>query len=401
MELRDLQALVQPSDRKILLLVLDGLGGSPMEAGGPTALETAATPHLDGLLRRGGGGLHEPVAPGITPGSGPGHLALFGYDPLRYRIGRGVLEALGIGFELRDRDVAARGNFCTVDEDGVITDRRAGRISTGAARPLVERLDRIEVEGVEVKVRPVKEHRFLLVLRFPEPVEADVSDTDPGRPGQPPGEIRAAPEASGRAARAARAWLEGAREALSGREPANMVLLRGFSRRPDWPAFPEVWGVRSLAVAAYPMYRGVARLVGMDAVEVEDGLEPLAATLEEELPERDFVFLHVKGTDRAGEDGDFDRKVSIIEEVDALVPRLVDAGPDVVLVTGDHATPARMRSHSWHPVPFLLAGGPGPSARAERFGERECAGGMHGLRRGRELMPLAMARSGRLSRFGA
>jgi 2,3-bisphosphoglycerate-independent phosphoglycerate mutase len=401
MELRDLQALVQPSDRKILLLVLDGLGGLPMQPGGETALEAAATPNLDGLLRDGGAGLHEPVAPGITPGSGPGHLALFGYDPLRYRIGRGVLEALGVGFDLREGDVAARGNFCTVADDGTVTDRRAGRISTAEAAPLVERLDAVEVEGVEVLVRPVKEHRFLLVLRFPEPVEADLSDTDPGRPGEPPDEIRAASEASRRAARAARAWLEGARDELSGRDAANMVLLRGFARRPEWPTFPEIWGVRSLAVAAYPMYRGVARLVGMDAVAVEDDPEALAGTLESELPGRDFVFLHVKGTDRAGEDGDFDRKVTIIEEVDGLVPRLMEAGPDVVLVTGDHSTPARMRSHSWHPVPFLLAGGPGPSPRAERFGERECAAGMHGLRRGRELIPLAMARSGRLSKFGA
>lgn len=394
-------ALVQASDRKVVLLVLDGLGGLPMEPGGETELEAARTPELDGLARQGGCGLHEPVAPGVTPGSGPGHLALFGYDPLGYRVGRGVLEALGIGFDLEERDVAARGNFCTLDEHGRVADRRAGRISTAEARPLVEALDEIELEGVEAEVRVVKEHRFLLVLRFPEPTGAAVSDTDPGRPGESPGRPSSSDEASAPAARAARSWLEAARERLADREGADMVLLRGFSRPPDWPAFPEVFGMRALAVAAYPMYRGVARLVGMDAVAAGDGPDGAVSEAEARLGERDFVFVHVKGPDRAGEDGDFDRKVAIIEETDALVPRLLDAGGDVLLVTGDHSTPARLRSHSWHPVPFLLAGGSGRVGPVDSFGESACARGILGLRRGRELMPLAVARSGRLAKFGA
>ncbi len=401
MELRDVQDLVQASDRTLVLLVLDGLGGLPREDGGRTELEAARTPNLDHLARAGSAGLHEPVAPGVTPGSGPGHLALFGYDPLRYRIGRGVLEALGIDFELTDRDVAARGNFAALDDDGAVEDRRAGRISTEAARPMAEALDALEVEGAEVHVRPVKEHRFLLVLRFPEPVEADLADTDPGRPGESPGPVRAGSEASERAARAARAWLEAAREELSGRDGADTVLLRGFSTLPDWPRFPDVWGMRALAVAAYPMYRGAARLVGMDAAAVDGGIGPLVDELERRIGDHDFVFLHFKDTDRAGEDGDFRRKVELIEEVDAAVPRLLDAGPDVVLVTGDHSTPSVMRSHSWHPVPFVLAGGSGRSGAAEGFGETECARGVHGVRRGRELMPLAVARTGRLGKYGA
>jgi 2,3-bisphosphoglycerate-independent phosphoglycerate mutase len=400
-ELRDVQDLVQASDRGLVLLVLDGLGGLPREAGGKTELEAARTPNLDHLARAGAAGLHEPVAPGVTPGSGPGHLALFGYDPLRYRIGRGVLEALGIGFELTDRDVAVRGNFATLDDDGAVADRRAGRISTEAARPLAEALDGLTVEGAEVHVRPVKEHRFLLVLRFPEPVEADLSDTDPGRPGDPPRPVRAGTEASERAARAARAWLEAAREELSSRDEADTVLLRGFATVPDWPRFPDVWGMRALAVAAYPMYRGAARLVGMDAVRVDGGVRPLVDELQDRTEAYDFVFLHFKDTDRAGEDGDFRRKVELIEEVDAAVPRLLDAGQDVTLVTGDHSTPSVMKTHSWHPVPFVVAGGRGRSGGAEGFGETECARGVHGLRRGRELMPLAVARTGRLSKYGA
>lgn len=401
MELRDLAGLVQPADTRVLLLVLDGLGGLPMEPGGPTALEAAATPNLDALVREGGCGLHEPVGPGVTPGSGPGHLALFGYDPLVYRVGRGVLEALGIGFDLGPHDVAARGNLASLDDGGRVSDRRAGRISTGAAAPVVELLDGIEVEGAEVHARVVKEHRFLLVLRFPGPVGARVSDTDPGRIGEPPARPEAGDEASRPTAGAVRAWLAAARERLAGRDEADTVLLRGFSTLPDWPRFPEVFGMRSLAVAAYPMYRGVARLVGMEAVAVEDRVSAAVDELEARIDDHDFLFLHVKGTDRAGEDGDFDRKVAVIEEADALVPRILEAGPDVVLVTGDHSTPARLRSHSWHPVPFLISGGPGRAGPVAEFGEGGCARGIYGLRRGRELMPLAAARAGRLARFGA
>lgn len=401
MELRDLAALARPADARVVLLVLDGLGGLPMEPGGRTELETADTPNLDELVRRGGCGLHEPVAPGITPGSGPAHLGLFGYDPLRYRVGRGVLEALGIGFDLAPGDVAARGNLATLDAGGNVSDRRAGRISTEAAEPVVRLLDEIEVEGVEVHAQVVKEHRLLLVLRFPGPTSARVSDTDPGRTGERPGRPRAADEASRPAAEAVRAWLEAARERLADRDEADTVLLRGFSTLPDWPRFPEVFGMRSLAVAAYPMYRGVARLVGMEAVAVEDRPEAAVEVLEARLDEHDFVFLHVKAPDRAGEDGDFDRKVAVIEEVDALVPRVRAAGPEVLLVTGDHSTPARLKSHSWHPVPFLLSGGAGRSGPVTEFGESPCARGVYGLRRARDLMPLAAARAGRLARFGA
>lgn len=401
MRLEDLQALARPSERKILLLVLDGLGGLPRRPGGPTELEAARTPHLDELLARGGCGLHDPVAPGVTPGSGPGHLALFGYDPLRYRTGRGVLEALGIEFPLEPTDVAARGNFATLDGEGRVADRRAGRIASADAEPLCRRLDAIEVDGAEVFVRHVKEHRFLLVLRFPERVPGALTDTDPGQPGLAPEPLEARDEASGKARDVARAWLEGAREELAGETPANGVLLRGFDARPDWPAFPDVFGVRALAAAAYPMYRGVARLVGMDAVAVDDGMDPLAGVLAERREEADFFFLHFKPTDRAGEDGDFDRKVALIEEADTALPRLVESGPDVVLVTGDHSTPSVHRSHSWHPVPFLLAEPNARAGGATEFGEAGCAGGGWGTRRGRELMPLAMAAAGRLERFGA
>lgn len=401
MELAELATLARPEGMKIVLLVMDGLGGLPREPGGPTELEAARTPHLDAMVREGGCGLHEPVGPGITPGSGPAHLALFGFDPLRYSIGRGVLEALGVGFDLLPGDVAARGNFCTVDASGAVTDRRAGRLPSEEGARLCRRLASLELEGGEALVRPVKEHRFLLVLRPAAASGAEISDTDPERTGVPPREPRALVPGSEPAARLARAWADAAREELRGEEPANMVLLRGFAALPEWPRFPDVFRMRAMALAAYPMYRGVARLIGMEAAEVPDDPAALAAELERRAAEHDFFFLHVKATDKAGEDGDFGRKVEVIEAVDALLPRMRAAGPAVWVVTGDHSTPARLRSHSWHPVPFLLHGGEGRREEASGFGETACGLGSLGLRRGRDLVPLAMARAGRLARYGA
>ena len=384
--------------------MLDGLGGLPLEPGGLTELETARTPNMDALLASGDAGLHVPVATGVIPGSGPGHLSLFGFDPLRYRIGRGVLEALGIEFPLEPGDVAIRGNLCTVDGAGRVVDRRAGRIPSDEAAPVVALLDGIEVSGARTFVLPVKEHRFLLVVRTDAPTEADIADTDPEAEGVLPLDVVAGSPASEPAARAAREWLARVPETLAGQPRANMVLLRGFARLPDWPRFPDVFRMRSVAVAAYPMYRGVARLVGMDAVAVADDPAALLPALQERIGDYDFFFLHVKGTDRAGEDGDFQLKVDFIERVDEVLPALRDTGIGVTLITGDHSTPARMKSHSWHPVPFLLHGGPGRGHRSEGgtgFGETECARGSIGMIRGCELMPLAAARAGRLGKYGA
>ena len=401
MELDRIARLAEGGGGKVLLYVLDGLGGLPREPGGPTELEAARTPNLDELARGGTCGLHDPVAPGITPGSGPGHLALFGYDPLVYETGRGVLEALGIEFPLGPGDIAVRANFCTLDAQGRVTDRRAGRISTDEAAPLAGLLDGIEVDGARCSVRHVKEHRFVLVLH-PDARSGDaVDDTDPGQTGRPPHPPAARNAASEPTARLLAGWLEAAAERLANQPRANMALLRGVSSRPDWPLFEDVFGMRAAAAAAYPMYRGVARLVGMDAQTVPAGAPPLVDALRARLAEHDFFFLHFKPPDKAGEDGDFDRKVAAIEEADAIVPELVDAGPDVILVTGDHSTASIMRSHSWHPVPFLIHGGPARHDEATTFGETACRTGAHGRVRGCDLMRLAAARAGRLAKFGA
>jgi 2,3-bisphosphoglycerate-independent phosphoglycerate mutase len=388
------------SRSKIVLFVADGLGGLPREPGGPTELEAAATPHLDDLVARNVCGLSIPVAPGITPGSGPGHLGLFGYDPLRYTIGRGVLEALGIDFDLGPDDVAARGNFCTVDEGGKITDRRAGRIGTDVARGLVEKLRGVRIKGAEIFVEPVRDYRFVLVIRAPGLGDA-IADTDPGTEGVAPHRPRAHDPAAQRTAAILASFIDQAAKILADDRPANMITLRGIAKRPPIPQFGEVYGLRAGAIAVYPMYRGLARLVGMTIHPPGTDLAGQVEALRRHWDDADFFFVHYKYTDAAGEDGDFARKVARIEEVDAAMPGIMDLAPDVLLVTGDHSTPSALRSHSWHPVPVLLAAKTCRPDAATTFGERACLRGGLGQIEAKYLLPLAMAHAGRLAKFGA
>ncbi len=387
-------------ENKIILLVLDGLGGAPREPGGPTELEAAHTPNLDSLARKSICGLLDPVLPGITPGSGPSHLALFGYDPLRYEIGRGVLEALGIGFPLEKDDLAARGNFCTVDEQGLVTDRRAGRIPTSLNAELCKALSQIQLPGVRVFVEPVKEHRFVLVLRGPG-LSEELTETDPQKTGLAPLPVKPlAPEAE-ETAQLLNRWIEEARRLLADRHPANMVLLRGFSKDPRLPKMQEVFKLKPAAVATYPMYKGVARLVGMEVLDTGETFADEVATVESHWDDYDFFYVHVKKTDSYGEDGNFDAKVALIEEVDGLIPRLLDLKPAVLIVTGDHSTPSVLKSHSWHPVPVLLYSRWVRPDGLDAFGERACRYGSIGRMPSVHLMSLALAYALRLKKFGA
>jgi len=394
-----LQDIVQETETRILFLVADGLGGLPHPETGRSELETARTPNLDRLARESACGLTTPVLPGIAPGSGPGHLALFGYDPLKYVIGRGVLEALGMEIPLQQGDIAVRGNFCTVDAHGVITDRRAGRISTEESAPLVGLLDRIEVRGVQVRAYPAREHRFVLVLRG-EGLDDRVSDTDPGRTGVPPLPARAlAPEAV-RTAEAVNAFVEEARKALAGREVANMVLLRGFSRLPHLPPFGETYRLNPCAIAGYPMYRGLARVLGMEVLKTGSLFAEEVATLRQHWGRYTFYFLHYKPTDTAGEDGNFEAKVRAIEALDAHLPDILALEPDVFVLAGDHSTPAVLGAHSWHPVPLLLRSRWTKGEGVERFTERECARGSLGRLPATSVMMLALAHAGKLVKYG-
>lgn len=401
MDLDLIQSLVTQAQTRIILLVMDGLGGLPMEPGALTELESASTPNLDNLAARGVCGLHHPIAPGITPGSGPSHLALFGYDPIEHQVGRGVLSALGIDFDLKPNDVAARGNFCTVDDKGNVTDRRAGRISTEKNRELCDLLRQIELPGVEVFIETVKEHRLLLVLRG-EGLSGELTNSDPLETGKAPLAPAAKSPGAEKAAGLVNDFLNQAQQVLAGQHPANMVLLRGVSTRPTWKTFDEVFGLHAAAIAAYPMYLGVARLAGMDALKSGADFKDGISTLEKHWNDYEFFFLHYKPTDSAGEDGDFNRKVSLIEEVDASIPRLMALDPDVLVVTGDHSSPALLKYHSWHPVPALLWSKHCRSDEVEIFGERACMRGGLGRRfAATDLMPLMLANAMRLKKFGA
>jgi 2,3-bisphosphoglycerate-independent phosphoglycerate mutase len=392
--------LQRESESKIVLLVADGLGGLPQRPGGKTELETANTPNLDALARRGVLGLSTPVLPGIAPGSGPGHLGLFGYDPLRYDIGRGVLEALGIDFELGADDVAIRGNFCTVDAAGKITDRRAGRIPSEVGAALTTKLAQIKIPGVEVFVRPVKEYRFVVVLRGAG-LGGEVDDTDPQRTGVPPLDPVPRDEVSKRTAAVCKEFLRQAAEVLKNDAPANFLTLRGIAKRPAIPTYKEVYGLRAAAIAVYPMYRGLARLVGMDVLAAGSNIGEQTESLKAAWNDYDFFFVHYKYTDSTGEDGDFTAKVARTEELDSAIPAITALRPDVLIVTGDHSTPSKLRSHSWHPVPVLLAADTCRFDGCESFGESQCLRGGLGQFEAKYLMLLALGHAGRLDKYGA
>jgi 2,3-bisphosphoglycerate-independent phosphoglycerate mutase len=365
-----------------------------------TELETAKTPNLDALAAKGVLGSSIPVKPGISPGSGPGHLGLFGYDPLKYQIGRGALEATGIGFELKPGDVAIRCNFCTLDANGNISDRRAGRIPSEESAPLAIKLREVKIPGVEVFVEPVKEHRFVVVFRG-EGLQGDVHDTDPQATGVPPLAPEPKDEGSRRTAEVAAQFVVQAQKLLAGEKKANGLTMRGFAPRPNLPTFEEVYGLRAAAIAVYPMYKGLARLVGMDIVGAAQSLSEQLDVLEENWDKYDFFFIHYKYTDSSGEDGNFDLKVAKTEEVDTAIPRINALKPTVTIVTGDHSTPSMLASHSWHPVPTLLVSDFCRTDACQKFGEAECLHGGLGQFEAKYLMLLALSNAGRMGKFGA
>jgi len=401
-ELEQIETIAVRSPSKIALVVIDGLGGLPHPDTGKTELETAKTPNLDFLARNGISGLIEPLGPGLTPGSGPAHLALFGYDPFRFTIGRGILEALGIDFPLQEGDVAARGNFCTVNGAGIIVDRRAGRISDEECARLCQLLGHIKVDNLQPLVRPVRGHRFLVVLRG-HGLHPDVSDSDPNQVGMKPNHIVALSAEAENTAALVREWVNKARDMLVNSYPANMVLLRGFSRHPHFPSMSQVYKLKPAAIATYPMYRGLAKLLGMDVLDIgkQSSIEEEFDVLAKHYADYDFFFLHIKQADAAGEDGNFQEKVRVIEEVDAALPRLIGLRPEVIVVTGDHSTPALLKAHSWHPVPFVLSSRWCRADDVTEFSERACARGSLGRLPALAVMPLALANALKLTKFGA
>ncbi|MFA7249657.1 MAG: 2,3-bisphosphoglycerate-independent phosphoglycerate mutase, partial [Dehalococcoidia bacterium] len=398
MDLDLIRRLSQPATTKVILCVLDGLGGLPGPRG-RTELEEADTRNLDRLAEQGSVGRTLPVGYGITPGSGPGHLALFSYDPLVYEIGRGALEGTGIGFDLGPNDIAARGNLCNLDAQGLITDRRAGRLPTEQTAEVCRQLREIRLPGVEIFVEPVQEQRFVLVLRG-EGLSDQLVETDPQREGVPPISATAIATAGEHTASLVRQWVTAAEAMLKERAAGNGVLLRGWSGRPDMPPFPELWKLRAAAVTVYPMYRGVAKLCGMDAIEGAHSFAEEVELVKKHWNDYDFFFVHYKYTDSAGEDGDFRRKQEAIVAFDHALPGLLDLQPNVIVVTGDHSTPAGMAAHSWHPVPLLIWGDHVRTDAVTRFAESSCALGEIGTIPAKELLPIAFAHAGRLAKYG-
>ena len=395
--------LVQKNKTKILLIVLDGLGGLPVN--GKTELDAARTPNLDALAAASACGLHMPVSYGITPGSGPGHLSLFGYDPIEWQVGRGVLEALGLGVELKKTDIAIRINYATV-ENGIIKDRRAGRPPTDESRELTNRLQKKipSIDDVEIIFAPGMEHRFAAVLRFPEPLpkgSAAIKDTDPQKEGMTPIPVTPETPQAVRVAKIAEKLIIEVAAVIKDAPKANYILLRGFSQVPDIPHFEETYGLKSLCIAVYPMYRGLARLIGMEAPALKGDIREELDFLKKNYNDYDFFFMHVKKVDSYGEDGNFDGKAAKIGEFDSFLPEILSLKPDVLIITGDHSTPALMKGHSWHPVPFLLNSPFVLGQTCSAFTERECLKGELGIFHTIHLMPLALANAGRLKKFGA
>lgn len=399
----DISKLIQKNNTKIVFIILDGVGGLPKN--GKTELECANKPNLDALAKVSACGVHIPVDYGITPGSGPGHFGVFGYDPLKYEIGRGVLEALGLEIELKKTDVAIRCNYSTI-KNGLIVDRRAGRISTEKNIELTKMLsEKIrEIEGVEIILKAGKEHRFCLVMRFKDNIlenEAMVKDTDPQKEGKQPIDPEPLNNESIKVANIAKKFISKASEILKNEEKANYVLLRGFSALPDIPSFEEKYGLKACSISVYPMYRGITKLLGMETLKVEGDIKEEVELLKQVYKDYDFIFIHVKKIDSFGEDGNFEGKVKKIEEFDLYLPEISSLNPDVLLITGDHSTPALLKGHSWHPVPLLLKSSYVLGGLSKAFTERECLKGELGIIPAISIMPLVLANSLRLRKFGA
>ena len=402
MPISKLDSLVNKTNSKIVLLVMDGLGGLPMQAGGLTELESANTPNMDNLALQGTLGQTIPIGNGITPGSGPAHLALFGYDPLVHEVGRGVLESIGAGMQVKKGDVAARGNFCTVDSDGSIVDRRAGRIATEDAIPIVDKLNQITLPDVNIEVKHVKEYRFAVKM-MGKGLDSNLEETDPQKTGVPPLPVVAKNEQAEYTANLFNNWVKKARELLADEPKANALTLRGFATDPGLKTYEDLYKLRAACIAVYPMYRGVSELVGMDIIDFAgEKPEDEFLALENAWNDYDFFFVHIKKTDSYGEDGNFDAKVKIIEGVDKALPNLLKLNPDTLIITGDHSTPCKMKSHSWHPVPFLMWAPETirPDAQT-KFGEKYCVQGGLGTFPALDTMQLALAYSGKLAKYGA
>jgi len=391
--------IVQKAETKLVLLVMDGVGDLPVN--GRTPLQAASTPNLDSIASQSELGQTIPVFPGVTPGSGPGHLGIFGYDPVKYQIGRGILEALGTDVEVGTKDVVARANFATV-KDGIVVDRRAGRPATEVSSKIVKLLNSSirEIQGVRVSFYPGKEHRFVVKLTGDD-LSDELTDADPQKEGRPIEWSKPLTSSANKTAEIVNELMRRIRDTLKNEPKMNFALIRGFSKYPHLPQFPEIYKLKAAAIATYPMYRGIAKLVGMEVVKTGSEIQDELESLKKCWNDFDFFYVHIKKTDSYGEDGNFEAKVKVIEEVDRLIPELIKLNPDVLAVTGDHSTPVLMKSHSWHPVPLMIRSEFSRKGLNSKFDEFECARGTLGTVQALDVMSLILAHGMRLEKFGA
>lgn len=401
-----IKSLAIKNDKKIIFLVIDGLGGATHPQYNKTELEVSSHPNLDKIAKESLCGLAVPVDYGITPGSGPGHLALFGYDPIKYLIGRGVLEVLGLGMQMTSDDLAFRGNFATIS-DGIVVDRRAGRIPSEETKRLIEKIQKNikKIDDVEIFLMPGKEHRFAGVFRNKK-LREEISDNDPHKEGNKPHKIMPLNnnEDTTFTAFIIEKFISEVTEILKDEKKANYILLRGFSKYPNIPQMQEVYKLNPVAIAVYPMYKGLAQIVGMEIISgcetIEDEIKKLKELFNKPY---DFYYVHIKDTDKLGEDGNFEEKIRKIEEIDKLIPEIFSLQPDVLVITGDHSTPAVTKGHSWHPVPVAIwsKNPPTPKNNVNKFTEEEFSKGILGTIYSSKILPLAMAYSGKLDKYGA
>ncbi len=398
---------------KGILIVCDGLGD--LREKGKTPLQAAKTPNMDRLAEHGACGLMHTIGRGIIPGSDTAHLQLFGYSTEKYYTGRGTFEALGVGIELEEGDVAFRCNFATVDEKMKILDRRAGRISTSFAKKLEQDFQNIEIDGAKVIFKASVEHRGALVLRG-KGLSHKVGDTDPhsltrllvSKP------LEGTPEAK-KTAKILNEFTKLSHEKLNsnplneGRElPANILLSRGPGIFSKAPPMEEKFGIRSACVAGGALYKGVAKFVGMDILKVKGAtgakdtdLNSKADAVVSALNEYDFVFLHIKATDSFSHDGDFGGKKKFIEKIDSeVLPKLMETGANI-MITGDHTTPCRIGDHSSHPTPFLMNGELVRHDDIKKFDEFSCANGSLGHLFGKDVMNMMVSLMGKAHIYGA
>lgn len=389
------------NQKKMIMIILDGLGGLPIN--GKTELETAKTPNLDDLAFDSELGLTHPISIGVTPGSGPAHLSLFGYDPLKYTIGRGILEALGIGVKIGVKDLAIRGNFAT-QKNGVITDRRAGRIPTEKNIEIISYLKKRikKIDDIKITLFSGEEHRFVLILSGKD-LSENVTDADPEEIGKPILYSKAQTKKSEKTAKILNKFIDKLTEELKDFYPVNTCLLRGIAKYPKIPPMSKLFKLKPAAIAVYPMYKGLAQLVGMDILNTNRSIRDEIETLEKNYNNYNFFFIHIKKTDSYGEDGNFKKKVKVIEEFDSLLPRILKLNLDTLVITGDHSTPSIIKSHSWHPNPFLIKAKyqrKNPEATT-KFSETACAKGVLGIFNSIDILPLMMANSIKFKKYGA